>query len=78
MNDNKVYLVSPSLQPDVQQDIIDNSYGLGLGYLHAVIEQAGYDITTRCLNNTATDAARHRFEEACASLPPDFLLVQIP
>jgi anaerobic magnesium-protoporphyrin IX monomethyl ester cyclase len=74
---NKVFLVSPSLQPDVQQDIIDNSYGLGLGYLHAVIEQAGYDITTRCLNNTAIDDARRQFDEACYGLQPDFLLVQI-
>lgn len=74
---NKVFLVSPSLQPDVQQDIIDNSYGLGLGYLHAVIEQAGYDITTRCLNNTAIDDARRQFDEACNGLQPDFLLVQM-
>lgn len=74
---NRVYLVSPSLQPNVQQDIKDNSYGLGLGYLHAILEQAGYDITTRCFNNTNTDEARRLFEEAFIRIKPDFLLVQI-
>lgn len=72
-----VYLVSPSLQADVQQNIKDNSYGLGLGYLHSMLEQSDYDITTRCFNNTPNAAARLLFEEEFNKVKPDYLLLQI-
>lgn len=74
---NTVFLISPSLQPDVQQHIKDNSYGLGLGYLHAVMEEAGYAVTTRCNNNTDRDEADRYFTETFSQIRPDFLLVQI-
>ncbi|HHT9158342.1 MAG TPA: hypothetical protein ACFYEH_00635 [Candidatus Brocadiaceae bacterium] len=70
----KVFLISPSLQRDVQVRGIDNSYGLGLGYLHSVIELAGYDIKTISYNNVDE---LYSIKEVLAHLLkfcPDYLL----
>lgn len=73
----KVFLISPSLQRDVQARNIDNSYGLGLGYLHSVIELAGYDIKTISYNNVdeyySIKEVRAHLLEFC----PGYLLLNI-
>lgn len=72
-----VFLVSPSIQENVQLHDKNNSYGLGLGYLHAVIETAGYLIETKCYNNDSYLSSLATFEEKFREMMPDYLLVQM-
>lgn len=73
----RIFLVSPPLEVKVQEHIKNNSYGLGLGYLHAVIEKAGYSIMTECYNNHDNVYAEKVFVEEFNRLDPDCLLVQM-
>lgn len=73
----KVLLFSPALQPDIQAPSKDNSYGLGLGYLHAVIEAAGYRIITKSFNSCELAASEMEMAADLESFRPDFLLIQI-
>jgi len=54
----QIYLISPSLQASTQARITDNSYSLGLGYLHAVIVQEGYRIEFVILPQTRNISLR--------------------
>lgn len=73
----KVLLVSPPLQVNAQAHSKDNSYGLGLAYLHAVLEKAGYDIRTLSYNNSEPSASAAAMEAELTGFKPDFFLVQI-
>ncbi|MCP3924081.1 MAG: radical SAM protein [Desulfobacterales bacterium] len=73
----KVLLVSPSLQNNVQVNSKDNSYGLGLCYLHAVIEKEGYQIRTFSYNNSDSAVAEKEITAEIMDFKPDFFLVQI-
>ncbi|HBW21950.1 MAG: hypothetical protein A2X28_01870 [Elusimicrobia bacterium GWA2_56_46] len=73
----KALLFSPALQKDAQAHSKDNSYGLGLAYLHAVIEKAGYEIITKSFNNSDLAASEAEMVADLRSFRPDFLLVQI-
>ena len=73
----KILLVSPPLQVNAQAHSKDNSYGLGLAYLHAVLEREGYDIRTLSHNNDDLAAASAAVEAELSGFRPDFLLVQI-
>lgn len=73
----QIYLISPSLQASTQAQITDNSYSLGLAYLHAVIEQAGYRILTKNFNSTDENVSFQTIQEDMTRLRPDFLLVQM-
>lgn len=73
----KILLVSPPLQVNAQAHSKDNSYGLGLAYLHAVLEREGYNIRTISYNNADPKAAAEAFEAALMGFKPDFLLVQV-
>ena len=73
----RIYLVSPTLQANVQMPSVNESYSLGLAYLHAVIEQAGHEITTRNFNHVEQDSAERMIEDDLASLDPEYLLVQV-
>ncbi len=73
----KILLVSPPLQVNAQAHSKDNSYGLGLAYLHAVLEKEGYEIRTQSYNNWAPVAAAAALEAELIGFKPDFFLVQI-
>lgn len=73
----KVLLVSPPLQVNAQAHSKDNSYGLGLAYLHAVLEKEGYDIRTVSYNNSDPSFAAAAVEAELAGFKPDFFLVQV-
>jgi len=73
----KVLLVSAALQKDVQVRLKDNSYGLGLAYLHSVIDNAGYAIETKSFNNTDIEASEAEMSADLQRFRPDFLLLQI-
>ncbi|MEK7721266.1 MAG: radical SAM protein, partial [Elusimicrobiota bacterium] len=73
----KVLLVSPSLQVNAQSHSKDNSYGLGLAYLHAVLEKEGYDIRTLSYNNSDPSVSAAAMEAELTGFKPDFFLVQI-
>lgn len=73
----KILLVSPSLQQNVQLHLTDNSYGLGLAYLHSAIERAGHTIKTRSYNNTDETIAGDEFAAEFMDFAPDYLLVQL-
>src|SRR3989338_241189 len=73
----KILLVSPPLQVNAQAPSIDNSYGLGLAYLHAVLEKEGYEVRTRSYNNSAPAASAAAGEAELAAFKPDFFLVQV-
>ncbi|OGS13411.1 MAG: hypothetical protein A2234_04095 [Elusimicrobia bacterium RIFOXYA2_FULL_58_8] len=73
----KVLLFSSALQKDVQAHMNNNSYGLGLAYLHAVIEKAGYLVETRNFNNDDMAASETEMAADMRRFRPDFLLVQI-
>ncbi len=73
----KILLVSQPLQVNAQAHSKDNSYGLGLAYLHAVLEKEGYEIRTQSYNNWAPAAAAAALEAELSGFKPDFFLVQI-
>lgn len=73
----KVLLVSPPLQVNAQAPSKDNSYGLGLAYLHAVLEKEGYEVRTRSYNNSDPAASAAAVEAELAGFRPDFFLVQV-
>ena len=73
----KVFLVSPALQENTQAYSRDNSYGLGLACLHAVIEKAGYQIKTVCYNNTPLIESEAELIIELKAFDPDFLLIQV-
>lgn len=73
----KVLLVSPPLQVNTQVRSKDNSYGLGLGYLHSVLEREGYAIRTFSYNNCDPVEARKAVTAELLDFKPDFFLVQI-
>jgi len=73
----KVLLVSPPLQVNTQVHSKDNSYGLGLCYLHAVIEKEGYQIRTFSYNNSDPLEAEKAVIAELMDFKPDFFLVQI-
>lgn len=73
----KVLLVSPPLQTNAQAHSKDNSYGLGLAYLHAVLEKEGYEIRTRSYNNSDPAASAVAMRAELAEFRPDFYLVQV-
>ena len=73
----KVLLVSPPIQGNAQAPSKDSSYGLGLGYLHAVIEKEGYQIRTFMYNNDDPLEAEKAVTAELVDFKPDFLLVQI-
>ena len=70
-------MTSPSLQANVQVQATNNSYSLGLAYLHAVIENAGYDIHTENYNNVPIIEAEMLFQTMLKKISPDFLLIQV-
>lgn len=74
---SKVFLVSPSLQENVQEHSKNNSYSLGLAYLHSVIEKAGYLIRTKNYNNVDINTAEKKIVAELESFNPDLLLIQI-
>ncbi len=76
-NMKKVLLVSPPLQVNTQAPSKDNSYGLGLCYLHAVIEKEGYQIRTFSYNNSDLLEAKKAVMAELMDFKPDFFLVQI-
>lgn len=73
----KVLLVSSPLQVNTQAHLKDNSYGLGLCYLHAVIEKEGYQIRTFSYNNSDPLEAEKAVTAELMDFKPDFFLVQI-
>lgn len=73
----QVYLVSPTLQSNVQEQHKNNTYGIGLAYLHAVIEKAGFSIKTECYNNSDSEFGEKAFTEEFSRLMPEYLLVQM-
>jgi len=73
----RIFLVSPALQDNTQVYSKDNSYGLGLAYLHAVIEKAGYQIKTACYNNTVRAESEAELIVELKAFDPDFLLIQV-
>ncbi len=73
----KILLVSPPLQVNTQLHSKDNSYGLGLCYLHAVIENEGYQIRTFSYNNSDPLDAENAVTAELLDFRPDFFLVQI-
>lgn len=73
----KVLLVSPALQVNAQSHNKDNSYGLGLAYIHAVLEKEGYEIRTRSYNNSDPAVSGAAMEAELADFKPDFFLVQM-
>ena len=76
-NMKKVLLVSPPLQVNTQAPSKDNSYGLGLCYLHAVIEKEGYQIRAFSYNNSDPLEAEKAVTAELMDFKPDFFLVQI-
>jgi anaerobic magnesium-protoporphyrin IX monomethyl ester cyclase len=73
----KILLVSPALQVNVQFHSKDNSYGLGLAYLHAVLEKEGYQIRTLSYNNSDPELAEKEIQVQLQEFKPDFFLVQV-
>ena len=73
----KILLVSPPLQVNTQFHSKDNSYGLGLCYLHAVIEKEGYEIRTLSYNNSDPLEAEKAVAAELMDFKPDFFMVQI-
>jgi len=68
----KVLLVSaPIEEPHRGQDTPDNHYPLGLAYLHAVVEEAGYEVDTMFANHLSCDRFMTRLR-AIADLPDVF------
>ena len=73
----KVLLVSPSLQENAQFKHVDNSYGLGLAYLHAVLENEGYNIKTLSYNNSDRISSARAIENELIEFEPKYFLVQM-
>lgn len=73
----KVLLISPSFQKNVQVKSVNNSYGMGLIYLHSVIEQAGYNIKTKSYNNMDEQIAKNDICNELINFKPDYLLIQM-
>lgn len=73
----KVLLVSPPLQVNTQVHSKDNSYGLGLAYLHSVLEREGYTIRTFSYNSSDPVEAGKAVTAELLGFKPDFFLVQI-
>lgn len=73
----KILLVSPALQVNAQSHNKDNSYGLGLAYIHAVLEKEGYEIRTRSYNNSDPARSAAAMEAELAEFRPEFFLVQM-
>jgi len=73
----KIFLLSTSLEERVQLHIEDNSYSLGMAYLHSSIRQAGYDIHTENHNNTPEYISLPSIREFLEKERPDYLLIQM-
>jgi radical SAM superfamily enzyme YgiQ (UPF0313 family) len=73
----KVLLVSLPLQVNTQVHSKDNSYGLGLAYLHSVLEREGYTIKTFSYNSSDPVEAERAVTAELLDFRPDFFLVQI-
>lgn len=73
----KVLLVSPPLQSNTQVCSKDNSYGLGLCYLHSVLEREGYMLRTFSYNSSDPVEALKAITTELLDLKPDFFMVQI-
>ncbi len=73
----KVYLLSTSLQESVQDHSLDNSYSLGLAYLHSIIKKNGYDILTQNFNNEFEYHALEKITKTLEETSPDYLLIQV-
>jgi len=77
-NVKKVLMVSPPFQVNTQVHLKDGSpYGLGLCYLHAVIEKEGYQIRAFSYNNSDPLEAEKAVTAELMDFKPDFFLVQI-
>ncbi len=73
----KVLLISPSLQANIQESPKNNSYSMGLAYLHSIIEKAGYLIETKNYNNLDSSLAEKEISTKIKDFNPDFLLIQV-
>lgn len=76
----KVFLISTSLEEDTKAKSLpddENSYSLGLGYLHSVIEQAGYNIRTKNYNTADENMATRDIISNLNGFEPDYLLMQV-
>ncbi len=73
----KIFLLSTSLQESVQLQVEDNSYSLGMAYLHSSIRQAGYDIHTENYNNIPEHIALKSIRGILDEEKPEYLLIQM-
>jgi radical SAM superfamily enzyme YgiQ (UPF0313 family) len=76
----KVFLLSTPLEDffklrDIADD--DNSYSLGLSYLHSIIEDSGYLIDTKNYNTSQNDTAFLEIKNKIIEYRPDYLLLQM-
>ena len=77
---NRVYLVSTPLEESFKIKSIsddENSYSLGLGYLHSVIENAGYPVKTENYNTSDEEEALSQIKKNIAEFRPRYLLLQM-
>ena len=75
----KVFLISAPFEEDFKIKSIrdhENSYSLGLAYLHSVIERAGYCIKTKNYNTADEDVAFADIKDNLLTFKPDYLLVR--
>lgn len=73
----KVFLISTSLQQSTQLHNKDNSYSMGLAYLHSAIEGEGYNIITKNYNNNDEFESLNQISEIFNDFKPDYLLIQL-
>lgn len=76
----KIYLLSTALEDVFKlKDIADdnNSYSLGLAYLHSVIENSGYLINTKNYNTSQESSSFSEIKNKLVEFRPDYLLIQM-
>lgn len=77
---NKVLLISTAFEEKFKLTSIsdsENSYSLGLAYLHSVIENAGYDIRTRNYNTFDYNLSFEDIKSNLINFNPEYLLMQL-
>ncbi len=76
----RILLISAPLEESFKLKNIsddENSYSLGLGYLHSVIEKSGYAIKTKNYNTSDEVASLNDIREEISGFNPDYLLMQL-
>ncbi|MFH1905713.1 MAG: radical SAM protein [bacterium] len=76
----RVFLLSTPFEENFKIKSIrdyENSYGLGLAYLHSVIERAGYCIKTQNYNTADESISVDDIKSNLINFRPDYLLMQM-